>query len=120
MEKPLKEVILHFRQHRTRVVEKEGKIELDFVLKNNGGYTVLVAKEGEDYVMTTARCGKADNFNKAVGLAIVRGRAMCERRKDLKEVHTFNTALQELCQINHKCREKFNRDFLELLLRKLL
>lgn len=118
-EKRLKEVILHFRQYTTVVRRKEGKQELDFVLKNNGGYTVLVRKEGEEYITTMARCGKKDNFNRTVGLAIVRGRAECTRR-ELSIKAPFNLTLHELCKLNHKTREKYSRDFLELLLKKLV
>jgi hypothetical protein len=120
MEHKMKELIIHFRQHVERVTEEGGKKELNFVLKNNGGYTVLVKKIGDQYMMATARCGKKDNFNKAIGTAIVRGRSSCQRRPLLKQFPTLNLALFELKRLTHKCKETYSPEFLELLLKKLV
>lgn len=115
MEK-LKEVVLHLRQHK--VDPTTGKP----VLKNNGGYTVLIQKDPKHegcFMMAVARCGKNDNFNKAIGLAIVRGRVSC-RRKELVRHLTHPYVMRELQYLTSKTHSNFKQEFLELLLKKLV
>lgn len=107
----IKEVLLHFRQYALRDDEP--------VLKNNGGYTILIRKKGEEYEITKARCGKKDNFNKAVGVNIVRGRMECTRRAT-SYIFSRSLALYELNHINEKCRERYTADFFERMLAKLV
>lgn len=116
--KGLTQVAIHFRQHRRIEGEHHDKV----VLKNNGGYTVVIRRNPEklsDFVMTYARCGKADNFNKAIGLNIAVGR-MEHTRRDLRVQYNMTTLLWKLEQFNSRTNERYSREFFEKLLSKLV
>lgn len=112
MSKRINEVLLHFRNHR---IEPDGSA----VLRNNGGYTVLVRKDGPDYHVAVARCSKKDNFNKHVGKAIVEGRMVCDRRL-VRSILDKDGAIQELWHYNERAHETYSREFLERLINKLV
>lgn len=114
----MKEIILHFRQYKESVKKDRNDVEVSYRLKNNGGYTVLIHKEAVGYRVATARCGKKDNFNRTVGLAIVRGRMLCDR-KPLTDVFNEAGLVEYLSDLNRKCRERYDPSFFSSILRRL-
>jgi hypothetical protein len=107
--KKLSEIILHFRPY-----------SIKGVLKNNGGYTVLIVPTENKEVLkfTLSRCGKSDNFNRAIGISIARGRMKCERAR-LWNAGNQQYVISLLESLNTRCREKYDRAFFEKLLAKL-
>lgn len=110
--KRLHEVALHFRQYSS-----------GGVLRNNGGYTVLIKRDPnkpQDFLVSTARCGKKDNFNRTIGLNIAKGRMEHERKADMIQCIPPSVTFWYLEQLTNKTRERFDRKFFEHLLNKLV
>jgi hypothetical protein len=103
----LNEIILHFRQYSATGV-----------LKNNQGRTVMIVREGNQYKMAEARCGKRDNFNRSTAIAIVRGRMVCER-KIVNSIVDGDALVNYLTHLNNRYREQYDSDFFKRLLSKL-
>lgn len=112
-----KRILLHFRK---RVNGANG----DVVLKNNDGRTICIAKDpegypgGEFFLMTEARCGKGDHFNRAIGRSIAEGRMVSERGQ--KWTIDRGQLLFELLRLNHRYNERYDQKFFERLLDRLV
>lgn len=114
--KPLNQIVLHIRRYAQHGEEH--------VLKNNGGYTVLVRKNPErnnSYDLSVARCGKSDNFSKKVGRAIAEGRLRCHRGVHYVAGVPFVSAVEAVQHMVERCHAEvdFDPDFIQRLIAKL-